>query len=605
MKLHRTVLPFLVIDLLLVLVAWWLAFWLRFNLDVPEGFAGLALSTSALPLIAYAVGMSLTRVHRQVWRFTGLPELRQLALGVLVAGLLTSATVLMLRLPNFPRSVLLLQPLLALLMLGAVRALWRTLSERREVHGSAANPILIVGSLQDASDALRALKGSQQWRAVGIVSPLAAERGRSLQGVPVLGGIDEVARAADAAGASTALVASPPGSNDRRELLLHAGDAPLTLLTMPRPDEWLRSDGGGPRRIELEDLLGRDSVQLDVAGLADLFSGQTVLVTGAGGSIGSELCRQIARFGVARLVCVDVSEIAVYQLEQELRAAHPQMQALYYTANVRERERLESIASAHRPAVVFHAAAYKHVPLMEELNEIEAVRTNVLGTLNAARMAGRCGAKRFVMISTDKAVNPTNVMGASKRLAELVVQAVAGEHPKTQYVSVRFGNVLGSSGSVVPLFTAQIHRGGPVTVTHPDIVRYFMTIPEAAQLVLQAGLMGRSGQIYVLDMGDPMKIVDLARMLIRLSGKTEQEVPIAFTGLRPGEKLYEELLADDETTEPTPHPKLRVAKTSGQQTAAVSAVVEWIETAGPAPSSEQMRRWLHDLIPEYTPPGIS
>lgn len=534
-----------------------------------------------------------------------MPELRQLALGVLTAGLVTAATLLMLRLPNFPRSVLLLQPLLALLLLGAVRAFWRTLSERQTGAGSIGKPILIVGALQDASDALRALKGSQQWRAVGIVSPLAAERGRSLQGVPVLGGIDEVARAADAAGASTALVASPPGSNDRRELLLHAGDAPLTLLTMPRPDEWLRSDGGGPRRIELEDLLGRDSVQLDVAGLADLFSGQTVLVTGAGGSIGSELCRQIARFGVARLVCVDVSEIAVYQLEQELRAAHPQMQALYYTANVRERERLESIASAHRPAVVFHAAAYKHVPLMEELNEIEAVRTNVLGTLNAARMAGRCGAKRFVMISTDKAVNPTNVMGASKRLAELVVQAVAGEHPKTQYVSVRFGNVLGSSGSVVPLFTAQIHRGGPVTVTHPDIVRYFMTIPEAAQLVLQAGLMGRSGQIYVLDMGDPMKIVDLARMLIRLSGKTEQEVPIAFTGLRPGEKLYEELLADDETTEPTPHPKLRVAKTSGQQTAAVGAVVEWIETAGPAPSSEQMRRWLHDLIPEYTPPGIS
>jgi FlaA1/EpsC-like NDP-sugar epimerase len=512
--------------------------------------------------------------------------------------------VLMLRLPNFPRSVLLLQPLLALLMLGAVRALWRTLSERQEIQGSTAKPILIVGSLQDASDALRALKGSQQWRAVGIVSPDGSERGRSLQGVAVLGGIDEVTRVAESAGASTALVASPPGSSDRRELLLHAGGAPLTLLTMPRPDEWLRSEGAGPRRIELEDLLGRAAVQLDVAGLADLFSGQTVLVTGAGGSIGSELCRQIARFGVARLVCVDVSEIAVYQLEQELRAAHPQMQALYYTANVRELDRLESIALAHRPAVVFHAAAYKHVPLMEELNEIEAVRTNVLGTLNAARVAGRCGAKRFVMISTDKAVNPTNVMGASKRLAELVVQAVAGEQTKTQYVSVRFGNVLGSSGSVVPLFTAQIHRGGPVTVTHPDIVRYFMTIPEAAQLVLQAGLMGRSGQIFVLDMGDPMKIVDLARMLIRLSGKTEQEVPIAFTGLRPGEKLYEELLADDETTEPTPHPKLRVAKTSGQQAAAVSAVVDWIDAAGPAPSSEQLRRWLRDLIPEYAPPGV-
>jgi FlaA1/EpsC-like NDP-sugar epimerase len=593
------------IDSALVFAAWWFAFWLRFNLDIPDEFVALAWSSSIVPVASYALGMAGAHVYRQVWRFTGMPELRQLALGVVASGLLTAATVLMLRLPNFPRSVLLLQPLLALLLLGAVRALWRTLSERQGLIGASAKPILIVGSLQDASDALRALKGSQQWQPVGILSPVAAERGRSLQGVSVLGSIDDVARVAETTAASTALVASPPGSNDRRALLLHANGAPLTLLTMPRPDEWLKPDGAGPRRIELEDLLGRAAVQLDVAGLADLFSGQTVLVTGAGGSIGSELCRQIARFGVARLVCVDVSEIAVYQLEQELRAAHPQMQALYYTANVREAERLESIALAHRPAVVFHAAAYKHVPLMEELNEIEAVRTNVLGTLNAARVAGRCGAKRFVMISTDKAVNPTNVMGASKRLAELVVQAVAGEHLNTQYVSVRFGNVLGSSGSVVPLFTAQIHRGGPVTVTHPDIVRYFMTIPEAAQLVLQAGLMGRSGQIYVLDMGDPMKIVDLARMLIRLSGKTEQEVPIVFTGLRPGEKLYEELLADDETTEPTPHPKLRIAKTSGQQAASVSAVVEWIESAGPAPSSDQMRRWLRDLIPEYAPPGIS
>ncbi len=228
-------------------------------------------------------------------------------------------------------------------------------------------------------------------------------------------------------------------------------------------------------------------------GLAELFSGQTVLVTGAGGSIGSELCRQVARFGVARLVCVDVSEFGVYQLEQELRAAHPQMHGCYYTANVREVDRLRAIAMQYRPAVILHAAAYKHVPLMEELNEIEALRTNVMGTLHAARVAGECGARRFVMISTDKAVNPTNVMGASKRLAELMVQGVAAEFAGTQYVSVRFGNVLGSSGSVVPLFTARSRAAGPVTVTHPDIVRYFMTIPEAAQLVLQAGPDGKLG----------------------------------------------------------------------------------------------------------------
>lgn len=599
--LHRLQFP---IDVAFVALTWWLAFWLRFNFEIPDEFVELAWSSGLLPLLAYGASMAGARVYRHVWRFTGMPELRQLALGVLLAGLLTAAGVLMLRLPNFPRSVLLLHPLLVLVALGGVRAVWRSFSERPMVGSANARPLLIVGSLQDASDALRALKGSSQWRPVGIVSPEPAELGRSLQGVPVLGGHDAVAAVAKATGASTVLVASPPGSGARRDLLLLADDARFTLLTMPRPDEWLRSDGPGPRHVELEDLLGRTPIQLDVAGLSDLFAGQTVLVTGAGGSIGSELCRQIARFGVARLVCVDVSEIAVYELEQELRAAHPQMQALYYTANVREFERLQAIALTHRPAVVFHAAAYKHVPLMEELNEIEALRTNVLGTLHAARVAGLCGARRFVMISTDKAVNPTNVMGASKRLAELVVQAVAAENAATQYVSVRFGNVLGSSGSVVPLFTRQIQRGGPVTVTHPDIVRYFMTIPEAAQLVLQAGLMGRSGQIYVLDMGEPVKIIELARLLIRLSGKTEQDVPIAFTGLRPGEKLFEELLANDETTEPTPHPKLRVAKTSAQSVIGIDAVAGWIAQAGPAPASHELRCWLRVHLPEYVSPNI-
>jgi FlaA1/EpsC-like NDP-sugar epimerase len=421
-----------------------------------------------------------------------------------------------------------------------------------------------------------------------------------LQTVPVLGPVEMIAEAHQIAGAATALVALPPGSPQRREALLKASGAGVTLLTMRRADEWLAQEAAEPRKVEIDDLLGREPVQLDMRGLAELFSGQTVLVTGAGGSIGSELCRQVSRFGVGKLVCLDVSEYAVYQLEQELRAAHPQMGGVYYTANVRETERLRAIMQRHQPAVVLHAAAYKHVPLMEEHNEIEALRTNVLGTLNAAQIAGECGAKRFVLISTDKAVNPTNVMGASKRLAEIVVQSLAARFPQTRYVAVRFGNVLGSSGSVVPLFTTQIARGGPVTVTHPEIVRYFMTIPEAAQLVLQAGLMGRTGQIFVMDMGEPMKIVDLARMLIRLSGKTEQDIPITFTGLRPGEKLYEELLADDETTEPTPHPKLRVAKTSMVPTDA-DMVARWIEEAGPEPAAASVREWLRAQVPEYSP----
>ncbi len=583
----------------LLLAAWVIAFWLRFNFDVPDEFFNLAWMSAPWAVLANLAGLLAMGVYRQVWRYIGLPELRQLALGIALGGAIAAAAVLMLRYPNFPRSVLVLQPLISVLLLGGARAGWRMLIERREAIAPEARRLLIVGSLQDAADALRALKGSQQWVPVGILSPVPGERGRSLQDVPVLGTVAMLAYAARSSGASTALVAAPAGSQERTEALLNATTDGVALLTMPRPDEWLKTETAGPRKIELDDLLGRSPVQLDVTSLADLISGQTVLVTGAGGSIGSELCRQIARFGVARLVCVDISEFSVYKLEQELREAHPQMKGLYYTANVREPERLEAIALLHRPTVVFHAAAYKHVPLMESHNEIEAVRTNIVGTLHAARVAGACGAKKFVLISTDKAVNPTNIMGASKRMAELVVQSIAQECTATDYVSVRFGNVLGSSGSVVPLFTEQIAKGGPVTVTHPDIVRYFMTIPEAARLVLQAGLMGQSGQIYVLDMGEPVKIADLARMMIRLSGKTEQEVPLAFTGLRPGEKLYEELLADDETTEPTPHPKLRIAKTSGLQAVNIQQVLDWVDRAGPAPSSADVRAWLRGHLPEY------
>jgi len=598
-RLPRSALTLLAVDLALGLAAWWLAFWLRFNLDVPDQFVRLAGASSVWCVAGLAVGLGVTRAYRHVWTFIGLAELRQLAAAVLLGAGLAAFAVLMLRLPQFPRSVLLLYPVLALLLLGGARAAWRTLAESR-LHRFAGTPVIVVGSLADAAGALRALKGSTQWQAVGIVSPLPQERGRAVQNVRVLGAVADLPNVCRAVDTRTALVASPPGSPERREALLLAADAHITLLTLPRADEWLQAESTGPRKIELEDLLGRAPVALDVAGLAELFSGQVVLVTGAGGSIGSELCRQIARFGAARLVCVDVSEYAIYQLEQELRQAHPQMQGVYYTANVREADRLLAIFRRHQPAVVFHAAAYKHVPLMEEHNEIEALRTNVLGTLHAARAAASCGARRFVLISTDKAVNPTNVMGASKRLAELLVQAVALREPATQFVSVRFGNVLGSSGSVVPLFTAQIARGGPVTVTHPDIVRYFMTIPEAAQLVLQAGLMGRSGQIFVLDMGEPVKIVELARMLIRLSGRTEQEIPITYTGLRPGEKLFEELLANAETSEPTPHAKLRIAKSAGPLPE-VEDVVRWIADAGAQPLPGDLRDWLRARVPEYAP----
>lgn len=586
------------LDLSFVAIAWWLAFWLRFNLDTPDDFQIMMVQTLPAPVLAYGISLFGWGVQRHVWRYTGVAELTRLFYGVALAALLTAAVLLMLRVPNFPRSVLLIHPMLVMLMLGGVRVVVRLHLGHGTITLPAGKPLLLIGSVQDAAAALPALHGSRNWSTVGIVSPISSERGRTLQGIEVLGSFAELPQVARETEAAAALVVSVAGSDARREALMATSDAGLPLLTMPRPDEWLRSGASHLRRVELDDLLGRAPVALDEKGLSELMAGQTILVTGAGGSIGSELCRQIARFGVARLVCVDVSEFAVYKLEQELREAHPQMQGLYFTANVREFERLLAIAQLHPPAVVFHAAAYKHVPLMESLNEIEALRTNVLGTLNTARVAGQVRAQRFVLVSTDKAVNPTNVMGASKRLAEQVLQAVADEFTQTHFVAVRFGNVLGSSGSVVPLFTEQIAKGGPVTVTHPDIVRYFMTIPEAAQLVLQAGLMGLSRQIFVLDMGEPVKIVDLARLLIRLSGHTEQDIPISFTGLRPGEKLYEELLAKDETTEPTPHPKLRIAKVPSTAVNLVE-IQQWIESAGPLPHPRELRTWLGSRVTEY------
>ncbi|MHB0920824.1 MAG: UDP-N-acetylglucosamine 4,6-dehydratase family protein [Thiomonas delicata] len=608
-------------DAAVVALAWLASFVFRFSLfsnNAPANIVHIVVFSLPLAVAVWSACLLGFGAYRTPWRYTSLPDVRRLATAAGVAALALAAALLIARLPNFPRSIVFIHPLLASAALLALRLAARMRAERTSLGAlrESAQPLLVLGSLDDAAPVLQTLRGSHQWRAVAIYSPVPAEAGRSLQGMDVLGPPLKLGAAAQQLGARHALVAGAAGSAARRLLLEQASDARLALLTLPRADDWLHAGSAGanaaPRNLELDDLLGREAVQLDVRGLSELLAGRCALVTGAGGSIGSELCRQLARFGVGRLVCLDVSEFAIYQLEQELKARHPELPIVYLTANVREAERLRQLFGAHQPAVVFHAAAYKHVPLMEEDNAIEAVRTNVLGTVNAARAAAACGARRFVLISTDKAVNPTNVMGASKRLAERALQAVAREHPDTRMVAVRFGNVLGSSGSVVPRFAQQIAAGGPITVTHPDIVRYFMTIPEAAQLVLQAGLMGESGEIYVLDMGEPVKIVELARLMIRLSGKTEDEIPVVFSGLRPGEKLYEELLADDETTLPTPHPKLRVARHADADTQALdlAALGRAITPADPDPGAarprpelggDAVKALLAALVPEYRP----
>jgi FlaA1/EpsC-like NDP-sugar epimerase len=398
-----------------------------------------------------------------------------------------------------------------------------------------------------------------------------------------------------------AIIAMPSAPHGvRRHAAELCAAAGLDVLTVPSFKDLVsgRVTVSQVRKVEVEDLLGRDPVFLDAAGLHDFLTGHVIMVTGAGGSIGSELCRQIVEFRPSLLVMFEMNEFALYKLQQEFASHDSGVHLVCAVGDVKNRYRVEQIIEQYSPSVIFHAAAYKHVPLMEEINAWEAVQNNVLGTYTLASAAVGHGVRKFVLISTDKAVNPTNVMGASKRLAEMVCQGLQ-QTTGTRFEMVRFGNVLGSTGSVIPKFSEQIASGGPVTVTHPDIIRYFMSIPEAAQLVLQAGWMGKGGEIFVLDMGAPVKIIDLARQMIRLAGMTEDDVKIIFTGLRPGEKLFEELLADNELTRPSAHPKLRIAKSTDRSVLNLEELVRWLNQPRQL-SDDEVRRDLRRWVSEYS-----
>ena len=598
----RTLLAF-AHDLAASIVAWLLAFWLRFNFEVPDNYVDIAVQSLACVVPVNAIVFHAFALYRGIWRYASLPDLKRIIYAAVTASIVALTLLVMLQI-GVPRSVLITNPIFLIVIMGGSRLAYRAWKERslgNFLPGDRA-PVFVIGTEEAAVNLIKELGRSPQWHVVGVFDDDASVRGRELHGINILGRSDELAAWKEKLGATHAIIAMPSASHQaRRQVVARCNEAGLKVLTVPSFDDLMsgRVTVSQIRHVELDDLLGRDVVVLDTAGLKSWINGRTVMVTGAGGSIGAELCRQVARFGPRRIVLFELNEFALYTIEQEFRERMPDVPILCAIGDIKDESRVGQLLSAHQPSVIFHAAAYKHVPLMESGNAWQAVLNNVLGTRALARAAIAYGVEKFVLISTDKAVNPTNVMGASKRLAEMVCQALQEEAGATRFVLVRFGNVLGSTGSVIPRFREQIARGGPVTVTHPDITRYFMSIPEAVQLVLQAGLMGGGGEVFVLDMGEPVRIVDLAREMIRLSGFNESDIPIAYTGLRPGEKLYEELLGADENSLPTPHPKLRIAKVRQEDGEWLARLVRWLFRTD-VPSDETVRAELSQWVPEYT-----
>ena len=596
-------------DLCMVLLAWVVAYLIRHN------FAWQGVEwwpvVYMLPVVAAAQGLVFWSIglHRGLWRFASIPDLwniiRAAVLGALAVAL---ALFLFNRLEGVPRVVLVVYPVLLILLLSAPRLAYRMWRDRGLTAQATAvgKRVLILGAGRAGEMLARDIRRNSEYLLVGFLDDNPQLKGTKIHGLPVLGSTERLAQVLDNLDIDVVIIAiTSAGGAQIRHVVEMCEQAKVQFRILPRMQDLMSGliSLKDVRDVAIDDLLGREPVSLDWRAISAGLAGKAVLVSGAGGSIGSELCRQIARLKPASIILFERCEFNLYSIEMELREQHPGLVIHACLGDVCDRSGVEHALSKHRPEAIFHAAAYKHVPMLQTQAR-EAVRNNVLGTKTLALAADKYGCTTFVMISTDKAVNPANIMGTSKRVAEIFCQML-DRRSATRYITVRFGNVLGSAGSVVPLFQKQIAAGGPVTVTHPEITRYFMTIPEACQLIMQSAVLGKGGEIFVLNMGEPVKIRYLAEQMIRLSGKIPgEDIKIAYTGLRPGEKLYEELFHKQEGLSETGHEKIFLAQSREVAWDYLNEIIDTMGRSCQAYDDVQCVMLLKKLVPEMEDPSV-
>ena len=604
--LHRRIV-LIIFDIMTVCVSSVIPLWLRFidEETIPDIYMGSAWDFLLINIFITLIVFYLFKLYQSLWAFAGPTEAQNIVAACFLCAVLNYGGMKLLHFP-IPRSYFFMYAMVLTAITTFGRFSYRFIRSIRHKAQNKRNAskVMVIGAGEAGNTVIKELVNSTYctMSVKCIIDDNSSKWGQFIQGIKIVGGRDKIVESAAFYGIDEIIIAIPSANRaTMRELVEICKETNCKLRTLPGIYQLVNGEVNVSklRDVDVEDLLGRDPIKVDMESIYNYVKGKVILVTGGGGSIGSELCRQIAGHEPKQLIIVDIYENNAYDIQQELKYKYPNLDLVVLIASVRNTNRMNHIMEKYHPDIIYHAAAHKHVPLMED-SPNEAIKNNVFGTWKTAQAAVQYGVKKFVMISTDKAVNPTNIMGASKRICEMIIQTY-NRHYDTEFVAVRFGNVLGSNGSVIPLFKRQIMAGGPVTVTHPDIIRYFMTIPEAVSLVLQAGVYAKGGEIFVLDMGEPVKILDLAKNLIRLSGyKVDEDIKIEFTGLRPGEKLYEELLMNEEGLTDTENKLIHIGKPIEFDEVKFYAQLYSLEKAVDM-ECEDVRPMIQEIVPTYVP----